>query len=658
MYRKKTVRTWRQLIAGVSAALMLTGLVVHSASAANKAGKGAGGRAASLKQILTAPSLDKKGLMCVKLRRTLLSAAEITTLIKLEKEDSIVAMVAGMALESGQLTGAEAVKIVRAMTARKTLADKASVIAAWSPTAGEIVNELVDSTPPDRVLAAKIAAVYAYAMSVAKDRDRLKSAGSGTARRAKGGPRAGKGKGAAAKRGGAGWFGRVDLKPIIAKLLTNSSAEIREPAILAAAYGEIDDLAESIEGLKVSPGPAGAGIEGARLFYLARIGRALTPQTLRATLRARVRPELRYLKLSPAMNSDQIRGNAVIYACQAVAASGDSSCLDEVHKLLAHRDLRIQIEAARAVGAAGSHKSVELLLARLKDAKLTWPAKVAVLSALGAIPDVKSVEPLLALQDTEKGRFRQDAAYALASINCGRHGDDPSKWRSWWAANRETFEPSDAATAKWRRARRVQDIKVKALVDFYGVDIISDRIVFVLDTSASMRGDKIASLKETMSQTLSDMPEFVKFNIVDFGGIVRVMNGGGGLMSGLLAVTAASRIGDMYLSLGTRTFDAMEVATDLPDLDTIMYLSDGAPVAGQFQAWDSITRSFDLYIRYRPISIHCIYYSKEGAAANIKTIKAGADSYRGIPGGMKRLVDHHTGRLSLPGRNGEESVGL
>ena len=80
--------------------------------------------------------------------------------------------------------------------------------------------------------------------------------------------------------------------------------------------------------------------------------------------------------------------------------------------------------------------------------------------------------------------------------------------------------------------------------------------------------------------------------------------------------------------------------------------------AGQFQAWDSITRSFDLYIRYRPISIHCIYYSKGDAAANIKTIKASADSYKGIPGGMKWLVDHHTGKLSLPGRNGEESVGL
>ena len=46
------------------------------------------------------------------------------------------------------------------------------------------------------------------------------------------------------------------------------------------------------------------------------------------------------------------------------------------------------------------------------------------------------------------------------------------------------------------------------------------------------------------------------------------------------------------------------------------------------------------------------------SAAGVKGIKASADAYKGIPGGMKRMVDHHTGRLSLPGKNGEESIGL
>jgi hypothetical protein len=653
MDHKKSPQMRRQLLLDISVALVLAGMVVHSAFAAKKTPKG---RAASLKQILTAPSLDKKGLLCVKLRRAPLSATEIMMVLKFEKEDSIAAMVVGMAFEGGKLTGAEAVRILRAMTARKTLADKAAVIAAWSPVAGEIMNKLVASTPQDRVIAARMVAVYAYAMSAAQERDRFKSGASGSARRTKRGAKAGRGKGAARKRR-ADWFGRVDLKDTVAKLLTNRSAEIRELAILAAAYAKIDDLAETVEGVKVPAGTAGAGVEGARLFYLARIGRALAAKTLRATLGARVRPELKYLKSSPALNSYQIRGNAIIYACQAVAASGDSTCLDVLHKLLVHRDLRIQIEAARAVAAAGSHESVEPLLTRLKASRLTWPAKVAVLSALGAIPDIKSVEPLLLQLKAEKGRFRQDVAYALASINCGKHGDDPAKWRSWWDANRKTFKPNDAATADWRREHRVQDIKVRALTDFYGVGIFSDRIVFVLDTSASMRGDKIVSLKETMSQTLSHMPDSMKFNIVDFGGIIRVMNSGG-LMSGLLSETAASQIGHMDLSLGTRTFDAMEVAADLPDLDTVMYLSDGAPVAGQFQAWGSITRSFDLYLRYRPVSIHCIYYSKEGKAAGVKTIKASADSYKGIPGGMKRLVDHHTGQLFLPARGGDEAVEL
>ena len=655
----------RQLILGIMAAWMLVTLIADPASAAKKPKKAPKPKAgpASLKGILGTRSLDQKGLMCVKLRRTPMSAAEILTLVKLEREDSIVALVVGMALEKGGLPVAHAVKLIRAMAGRTSQEGKAVVIAAWSPIAGEIMSELADSTPQDRVLAAKIAAVYTYAMAVAQDRDRLKSAapGGGGGRNKKGGGKGGKAKGRGGKggkQGGGGWFGRVDLEPILIKLLTNRSAEILELSILAAAYGRIEGLAEPIEGVKVSASTAGAGVEAARLFYLARIGRTLDSEKLGAMLKARVRPESRYLKLSPAMNSYQIRGNAIIYACQAVAAAGDATRLDDLHKLLAHRDLRIQIEAARALEAAGSHKSVDPLLAKLKDRKLTWPAKVAVLSALGAIPDVKSVEPLLAMLDAETGRFRQDAAYALASINCGKHGDNPSKWRPWWTENSGTFKPNDEATAKWRKANRVQDIKVKLVADFYGVSIISDRIVFVLDTSASMRGDKIASLKETMAQTLADTPDFVKFNIVDFGGIIRVMSKYGDMISGMIASAMASQIGQMDLSLGTRTFDAMEVAADLKDLDTIMYLSDGAPVAGQFQIWDSITRSFDLYIRYRPISIHCIYYSKDGGEATIKSSKTSANSYKGIPGGMKRLVDHHIGKLSLPGRNGDEPVEL
>jgi len=620
----------------------------------------------SVRQILAAESVDKKGLLCVRFRRGGISAADLMTLIRSEREPSIVALVAGMAFESGSLEQAGAVKILAAMVRRKGLAGKTAVIAACSPMAGDILTGLTASSPQDRKLAANIAAIYAYEMSVAWDRD-VRSTGGKGGRTPKRGdkaknprkPRAKAGKKGVAARRGRDWFGSVDLEPIVAKLLNDRSIETRELAVLAAAYARIEKLADTIEGMKVPP--AAAGLQAARLFYLARIGRTLPPQTVRATIRARVRPDARFVTLSPAMNSYDIRGNAIIYTCQAVATARDAVCLTELHKLLQHRDLRIQIEAARAIEQIRSPESIQPLLAKLKDRRLTWPVKVAVLSAIGAIPDVRSVEPLLAMQAGEKGRFRQDVAYALASINCGKHGDNPKSWRTWWAENRETFKIDVEATAKWRREHRVQDIDISPLADFYGVDIISDRIVFVLDTSASMRGDKIASLKETMAQTLSDMPEFVKFNIVDFGGVIRVMNRYE-LMKGILSGAAASEIGQMGLSLGTRTFDAMEVATELRELDSIMYLSDGAPVAGQFQAWGSITRGFDLYIRYRPISIHCIYYTKgggkDGAGANIKSIKAGAASYQGIPGGMKRLVDHHIGRLSLPGRNGEPSVGL
>jgi hypothetical protein len=255
---------------------------------------------------------------------------------------------------------------------------------------------------------------------------------------------------------------------------------------------------------------------------------------------------------------------------------------------------------------------------------------------LGAIPALESIEPLAELLATEHGRLRQDIVYALSSITRGQHDKTAAGWRRWWNDRRDEFKIDAAATRDYRRKTRVQDIQVEALAEFYEGQIVSARIVFVLDTSGSMLGKKIESLKSTMHNTLGAMPRYAKFNVVSFASAIRVLKPGT-LIPSAQRGKAMAIIYDLSTVGATRSFDAMEVAARLPGMDTLVYLSDGEPTAGQFQAWGSIVRSFGLYNRYRPIAMHCVYLAGEGP--NGQPPKSP---------GMQALADRNAGHFTQP----------
>jgi len=587
-------------------------------------------RAGAAKQILAARAENDKGQKAVRVRASL-DAASVMTVIKRERFGSVVGLVAGMYFEKGEFEGSRTIAVARALASRQGLWGKAAAMVAWSPHMGSIVQGLLASgATSSRMLAATVLATCAHGESLAEgpiaaDRQR----GTRKKKRDRQKPRA----------------GRVDVEPFVATLLADSSSDVRELAVLAAAYARLEGVGETVNGLATARAPA---LEGARLLYAARVGWMLSEETVHKLLRLRVPVPKRFARLSPLLHDYDIRGNPLLYACQAVAAAGDKRFIDPVHELLDHGDLRVQIEAARAIERMGARRSVRALLKKL-EARPPWPVKVALLSALGAIPAKESVEPLFRVWKTELGRFRQDAAYALVSIVPALNEELRWKWEEWWAEHGEDFRVDPEATRTFRQAHRVQDIGVEPLTDFYGGNVISNRAVFVLDTSMSMRGEKIQSLKLTMADTLTRMPDHMKFNIVDFGGVVRVMRPGA-LIDARHSGDARQLVDYMELSYGTRTFDAMEKATRLPEMDTIIYLSDGAPYAGTFEAWDRMVRVFDLYNRYRPVAIHCILYTGQAAKAPKAAKRKG--KARGRAGGMQALADHNAGLMSIAAQDG------
>ena len=586
--------------------LLLAALCVVALS--QPAGAGAFGS-----KIQGAGSEDRKGLAAVKGRAPgAFNASDALQILKTEKYDLVAGLVTGLYIENQAWEGAQTLAVVRTFAARKGSFGKAMVMAALSPHAEKIVQALTDSkSSKDHTLAAAILSVHALAKTFDDVHGAPSSQGGG-------------GKSKSGKEP----IPDLDIGALVEPLLSDTSRDTLEYALLAAAHARVRGVSEAVDKLRISGAPA---VEGARLLYWARIGKELPADKVKAVLKTTGAPDRRYLKLSPYLNYYDSRGDALMYVCQAIGAAGDQRFVDNLHALLEHKDLRVQIDAIRGLEGAGSQTSVPVLLAMFKQ-DVSWPVRIALLSALGGIPAKESIGPILMFLNNEDGRLRQDAVYALASIAGGLPEGNPYDWSGWWALHRETFQVNPSATKMFRQRYHVKDMPVIPLADFYGIEIISSRMVFVLDTSASMRGEKIEKLKETMALTVQGLPLDLMFNVVDFGGMLRVMKPGS-LIEAKHVSKASNIIQGFTTTLGTRTFDAMEVAANLPVMDTMVYLSDGAPVAGQFQNWARIIRALDILNRYRPISIHTVHYSVGGGG--------------GGSSGMQSLADRNVGTAAV-----------
>ena len=77
------------------------------------------------------------------------------------------------------------------------------------------------------------------------------------------------------------------------------------------------------------------------------------------------------------------------------------------------------------------------------------------------------------------------------------------EWVEWYKSHGENFEVDPEATKEFRSSRWVTKMSVPSYGFFYGLSIYSDRFCFVVDTSGSMKGGRIKSLRENMTQTLN-----------------------------------------------------------------------------------------------------------------------------------------------------------
>jgi hypothetical protein len=279
-----------------------------------------------------------------------------------------------------------------------------------------------------------------------------------------------------------------------------------------------------------------------------------------------------------------------------------------------------------------------------------WQVKVASINALVKFDAIKSVGALVAQMPHETGRIFSDIDLALQKLTGQNFKANADLWQSWYEANKEALD-----NGIYKRPKRGGGLTVErpSKNKFFSLNVTSNRILFVIDYSKSMQRNferpkketekgqervatgvkkgakkepkkivvegntRIAEAKEQALRTMYAFPRETQFNVVIYHYGVEL------LAPKMLSATnrglkyIENKVLNAELGLATNVFDALDRSFDITGtykfeknykspIDTIYFLSDGAPTSGRFANPGKILAAVKHWNRSRKIRIHTV----------------------------------------------------
>jgi uncharacterized protein YegL len=212
-------------------------------------------------------------------------------------------------------------------------------------------------------------------------------------------------------------------------------------------------------------------------------------------------------------------------------------------------------------------------------AHASWNVRAAAIELLRALRLAGGVPALIARLDKEDSRLRADLFDALADLT-GQHFPSQQMWDRWWQQEGKAFTVAAPKPAN-KRANE------PTTVSYFNLPVVSERIVFVLDTSGSMNQPMgtggITRLDEAVRQlgrVLERLPAKTRFNVVTFGGKATAVHEKLVPLDDKSRAATMAALGELTAGTATNVHDGLLLAFRDPEVDTIYLLTDGQPSAG------------------------------------------------------------------------------
>ncbi len=277
-------------------------------------------------------------------------------------------------------------------------------------------------------------------------------------------------------------------------------------------------------------------------------------------------------------------------------------------------------ERNAALAALGRGRAVERtgeIAERLVHAD--WSTRMAALEALEALRTREATGAIVGSMGAQSGRMRRAFADTLWRLTGESYRENAENWGRWWKTVAEEFEPiAPERLVEIEREEEARRLDETAYVEFFGLEIESHRVTFVVDISGSMEWPTRGGTRDTPGEKRMDVArrELIRaiealhaeafFNMVPFAGTARSWS------RELVRATPDKRAEAIQyvqrLNAGgaTAIYNALEYALADPAVDTIYLLSDGEPMGGRIDDPATIREHVRRWNANRGVLIHSI----------------------------------------------------
>lgn len=286
-------------------------------------------------------------------------------------------------------------------------------------------------------------------------------------------------------------------------------------------------------------------------------------------------------------------------------------------------DVGERLAAIPVLGHLAGREADKALGRALEDKR--WFVVRAAIEACTRRRTAEATGLLVARLPKASPRIERELMRALVDLSGGEVPGDPAHVAGWWAARQAGFQP--AAPGAPPRAAAAGATRTRKAPSYFSSTVDSDRVCVVFDTSGSMAEGaiRVAPPEGEKGEASSGTP--FQVTLRQIGGLLAGFKGEFNLIAYSDAVTpfqsklvAAAKgklkeadkfLGGLKPAGETNIYDALTLALSDPEVDTIYFLSDGAPNRGARVTPTEILEGIERANRFRRVVIHTIQIGQD-----------------------------------------------
>jgi hypothetical protein len=270
--------------------------------------------------------------------------------------------------------------------------------------------------------------------------------------------------------------------------------------------------------------------------------------------------------------------------------------------------------------------------------------QVAAIQALRKIGGRDVVPPLIAAMEKAPGRVKDDLADTLLWLLGADQGPDFIAWSTWWQLHGETATVKGITREEYDRLREKSANSQTGT--YYGLRVISEYVTFVVDVSGSMQEPylvddpseagaepkeggtsvepspeekeakkkkrkkiekrRIEVAKEELGRALRGLKVGVQFNLIPFDSKVDRYRDALTEMTEEVREDVLEYVAGLKPGGQTNIYDSLMTAFEDEKVNTVYFMSDGAPTNGKYVVPAEILQHVREANEIRKVKIHTI----------------------------------------------------